>query len=275
MVRVHSNVDDFPLAKTPTKMKVNILGQVFGKLKPVERIIKIRPNGKKVICYDCECECGNTVLFPMQYLTSGRRKDCGCVKRIVHLDIVDRISKGNDYHKNYRREYTKTEFGFLNKLYYAMASRNREKGFGELPFSVQEFTTKFIKHYSFVKLFENYKNSGFDRGLAPSIDRINPNLGYFYENMQFVTSKENAEKGLQEFKLVKSRPISMYDYKTKELIMKFDCVKDAVTYTGSQQGNISKVLNGNRNKTGGYYFEYDQKEDSDVLTKIKQMLGKE
>lgn len=143
MVRVHSNVDDFPLAETPTKMKVNILGQVFGKLKPV------------------------------------------------------------------------------------------------------------------------------------SIDRINPNLGYFYENMQFVTSKENAEKGLQEFKLVKSRPISMYDYKTKELIMKFDCVKDAVTYTGLQQGNISKVLNGNRNKTGGYYFEYDQKEDSDVLTKIKQMLGKE
>ena len=35
MVRVHSNVDDFPLAETPTKMKVNILGQVFGKLKPV------------------------------------------------------------------------------------------------------------------------------------------------------------------------------------------------------------------------------------------------
>ncbi|WP_423246770.1 hypothetical protein [Staphylococcus capitis] len=42
-----------------------------------------------------------------------------------------------------------------------------------------------------------------------------------------------------------------------------------------QQGNISKVLNGDRNKTGGYYFEYDQKEDSDALTKIKQILGKE
>ena len=57
--------------------------------------------------------------------------------------------------------------------------------------------------------------------------------------------------------------------------MKFDCVKDVVTYTGLQQGNISKVLNGDRNKTGGYYFEYDQKEDSDALTKIKQILGKE
>lgn len=274
MARVYTYADSLPDAVTSSEIRKDITGDRFGKLVTIKRVVKIRPDGKNMTCYECVCDCGNKVLFPMKYLREGKRKDCGCIRRIAHLDIADKLVKDDKFHAKYRREYTKTEFGFLNKLYFAMASRNREKGFGELPFSIHEFTKKYINHYSFVHLFEDYKNSGFDRNLAPSIDRINPNLGYFYENMQFVTTQENTEKATKEFKLVKSRPISMYDYKTKELIMKFDCVKDAVEYTGLHQGNISKVLNGDRNKAGNYYFKYDEKKESDVLVKIKELLGK-
>lgn len=48
---------------------------------------------------------------------------------------------------------------------------------------------------SFLSLYENWQNSGFCQRLAPSIDRIDNNRGYEFNNMQWLTLGQNAKKG--------------------------------------------------------------------------------
>jgi hypothetical protein len=48
---------------------------------------------------------------------------------------------------------------------------------------------------TFWELYEAYKNSGYDRKLAPSVDRVDSRRGYIIENMEFVTHSENSRRG--------------------------------------------------------------------------------
>lgn len=275
MVKVCSIFDSMPTSKTNTETRIDITNHRFGKLVAKERIVKIRPSGKYVTCYKCLCDCGNEVLYSMQYLRSGHRRDCGCEIPIVHLDITKDLNyQSKDYNNEYRRRYRKTPTGYLNNLYHGMNERNKANGFGKLPFTAKEFSDKYSKHYDYLKLFEEYKNKDFKKDYAPSIDRINPKLGYFYENMQFISWKDNKEKSYQERKFTKSAPIDMYEFKTGKFLMSFGSVSDAAKYTKLQQSNITKNLKGLRNRVGSYTFKYANKKESDIYLKIKSILNK-
>ncbi|MNU96646.1 hypothetical protein D3C71_866910 [compost metagenome] len=47
----------------------------------------------------------------------------------------------------------------------------------------------------FYKLFGDYRESGFERKLSPSVDRIDSSLGYEISNMEWVTMSENSRRG--------------------------------------------------------------------------------
>ena len=47
-------------------------------------------------------------------------------------------------------------------------------------------------------LYKNWKENKFMQKLTPSVDRINPNLGYIPSNIQFLTYSENTSKGNKE-----------------------------------------------------------------------------
>ena len=47
-------------------------------------------------------------------------------------------------------------------------------------------------------LYKNWIDSGWRRDLTPSIDRINNRRGYSLDNMQFLTFRQNALKGVYE-----------------------------------------------------------------------------
>lgn len=275
MVKVKTYVDDLPEVKEKVRTRIDLTNQRFGKLVAKERVVKKRDNGRKIICYNCVCDCGNEFLYPMQYLRNGQRRDCGCEKPIVHLGISEDLNyKNENYYKKYKKRYRRTSKGYLRNLYHGMNERNRNKGFGDLPFSLDDFVNKYIKHYDFVMLFEIYMNSDFDKNYAPSIDRINPNLGYFYENMQFITWKDNKEKGYKEGSRMRSRSVNMFDYKTGELLMTFNSANEASHHMNLQQSNIVKNLKGIRNKVKNYNFEYADEQESDIYLKIKSVLRK-
>jgi hypothetical protein len=48
------------------------------------------------------------------------------------------------------------------------------------------------------ELYENWKANKYILKLSPSVDRINPNLGYEPTNIQFLTHSENTSKGNRE-----------------------------------------------------------------------------
>lgn len=59
--------------------KVNIIGQVFGKLRVIRKDSDFYfPSGSHSEKYLCECECGNLVVVGRKNLLSGNSKSCGC-----------------------------------------------------------------------------------------------------------------------------------------------------------------------------------------------------
>ncbi len=128
-------------------------------------------------------------------------KDC---KKPVHSHGLC----GPHAHKRYRKLnpnvdkiYEKTPKGFLMRLYRNMQSR--VEGIQKLKFHLykgkyllprQEFYLWAENHPSFLKLFNYYISSGYDRKKAPSVDRINPDLGYELDNMEWVTMSENSRR---------------------------------------------------------------------------------
>ena len=66
------------------------------------------------------------------------------------------------------------------------------KGLGLLEKS--EFIAWALADSVYNRMFSAYEASGFDRGLAPTIDRIDTQRGYVTGNIQFLSTKENATK---------------------------------------------------------------------------------
>lgn len=63
----------------------DLTGKKFGKLTVISRATDyIKPNGHKIIQWDCLCECGNKTIVRGEYLKSGHTKSCGCDKSISH-----------------------------------------------------------------------------------------------------------------------------------------------------------------------------------------------
>lgn len=105
---------------------------------------------------------------------------------------------------HYTKKYEKSPKGFLMRLYRNMQSRvtgvQKQKAHLYLDkeilsredFYIWANKTTFIR---FTEMFDVYKNSSFDRKLAPTVDRIDSSKGYFPENMRWLTHSENSRLG--------------------------------------------------------------------------------
>jgi hypothetical protein len=56
------------------------------------------------------------------------------------------------------------------------------------------FYTWSLDDGSFNSLFAAWESANYDHKLTPSINRINPNLGYEPENIEWITHSENSKK---------------------------------------------------------------------------------
>lgn len=100
------------------------------------------------------------------------------------------------------KKYEKTPNGYLMRTYRNMESR--VKGIQKLKAHLyegrcilgrEEFYQWSLGCGIFIKLFNNYVESGFDMKLAPSIDRIETDKGYEIGNIRWITHSENSRLG--------------------------------------------------------------------------------
>lgn len=118
--------------------------------------------------------------------------------------------KRKDYQKVYRlrtgnsstSKYEKTKKGFLMRLYRNMKSRiegvqkakfHLYAGCSLLP--KETFYEWSLASEVFHQLFEEWEQSGYERKLAPSVDRVDSFRGYELDNMEWVTMSENSRRG--------------------------------------------------------------------------------
>ena len=72
--------------------KHDLENKKFGKLTALRLLeIKVKPNGKKVAIWECQCDCGKVVQVIRGELTSGHVKSCGCLRSAKALDIKGKI----------------------------------------------------------------------------------------------------------------------------------------------------------------------------------------
>lgn len=99
-------------------------------------------------------------------------------------------------------KYEKTKRGFLMRLYRNMESRvsgvQKQKYhlYSNKSILNRELFYEWAEsNKTFHDLFRSWEESGYQRKLTPSVDRIDSSLGYFVENMEFVTHSENSRRG--------------------------------------------------------------------------------
>lgn len=101
----------------------------------------------------------------------------------------------------YTKKYEKTEKGYLMRSYRNMLSRvmgvqkTKSHLYKGLDILSKEDFINWSLETNFKDLLLGYEESGYDRKLAPSVDRIDSILGYTIGNIRWITHSENSRLG--------------------------------------------------------------------------------
>lgn len=105
-------------------------------------------------------------------------------------------------HNEETHKYEKTPKGFLMRKYRNMQSRvtgiQKLKAHlykGKYLLGREEFYLWAFNSDDFNRLYTDWVESGYDRRLCPTVDRIDAKYGYFLENMRWLTHSENSSLG--------------------------------------------------------------------------------
>jgi len=112
-----------------------------------------------------------------------------------------------------------------------------------------------VKKPKFLRLFDQWAMSGYQKNLIPSIDKINPLGNYCFNNIQIMTWAENNKKGRKERNITQGKRIIQLK-SNGEVVKKFISITDAYKETGIDFRQISSVLCGRAKTAHGYKFEY-------------------
>lgn len=157
----------------------DLTGKPYGMLTVIARAEdKVYPSGQKHLMWLCKCECGNTVIVPGQCLTKGSSRSCGC-------------STGNFIkQQKIRHEGSKTK---LYRIWQAMKRRcynsksQDYKDYGGRGITVdQRWKEDFQAFYDDVSKLPHFGEEGY------TLNRIDNNANYAYENIEWATDKEQA-----------------------------------------------------------------------------------
>ena len=158
--------------------------------------------------------------------------------------------------------YNKSTPTLLAKKVYASQCLNSINRGHPLPsYSLSEFENWLVTQPHFNSLYSAWVDSGYQKDLAPSADRLDPNMPYCLSILELVTWRENLSRGANSRKinelLVNQRAVAAYN-KDGTLHKEYLSMAEAMREFGgkaAQSWGISSVCNGVPVKDGkGYYY---------------------
>lgn len=131
-------------------------------------------------------------------------------------------------------------------------------------YTIEELQQWCLAQPQYHKLHEDWVNSGFQRNMAPSIDRKDDYKGYTLDNIQLMTAKENLDKAFTDCASGKNtkRSLGVDQFTlTGEFIKRFPSMNLAGRALNAVNGSmISAVCNGKRNSAHGFSWKLAEEE---------------
>lgn len=155
--------------------------------------------------------------------------------------------------KDITNKFRKTPKGLLTNMYDRQRRRNKQKGFGEMGYSLQWFHDRFLNDTKFLRLFKEWEKSGYAKPLIPSIDRIDNKKGYEKNNIHLLTWGENRFKETMERR---SRKGKVYQKLNGKIIKIWGSQREIWRSLNLTQSMLSQALTGKCKTAYGYEWEY-------------------
>ena len=158
-------------------------------------------------------------------------------------------------------EYWRTPPGRISQIFAVQGVCSRQRNHPPPAYSRKELTDWAISQGLFA-LCDAWRNSGYEKALSPSVDRLDSNQGYAIGNIRLVTWAENNEKAYEDRKTCAH--ITRQNRKVRQLTLNgtpikvFDSVASASRETGIQRTNINAMCSGKPQykSVGGFLWEY-------------------
>lgn len=163
----------------------DLTGQRFGTLVVQSRA----PNKRSWTMWNCHCDCGKDVIAYSTHLIRGNSKSCGCLPK----GGIPPSGFGN-LNPNWLG-YGEISGRFWGSIYYN-ATRSKRISRQNLPCDID------IQYVWELFLSQNRKCAlsgieiGFNKPVTASLDRIDSNLGYVKNNVQWVHKDLNRMKNI-------------------------------------------------------------------------------
>ena len=154
------------------------------------------------------------------------------------------------------QRYRNTMKGFLTNTYSKQRERNKQRGHGPLPYTLKEFHDYAKGLQNLEELFNKYIESGREKDLYPSFDRIDNSKGYSLDNIQLMTWAENNAKDRHTHRAI---AVEQWSKDRTTFIASFASAREASDSTGVQRSKISNVCSGLRKSSGGYWWKKAEK----------------
>lgn len=149
--------------------------------------------------------------------------------------------------KSQCKEYAKTIKGLAHRIFTAQKRRSILRGHPSPTYTLKEFIKWMVAAPSFANIYEEWLNSGCQKLLTPSADRLDDYKGYSFDNLRLVTWGENDRKAAEDVKMgrnnKRSKAVMQYS-KKGELIAEYWSVMEADRQTSADFRNISKCCHG-------------------------------
>ena len=151
--------------------------------------------------------------------------------------------------------FRRTRKGVSLAIFRSQKLHSSRRGFGFPMYTLEEFREWIYSQSNFKYLFDAWVASNYEKKSKPSVDRINDNLGYTFENMRLTSFDKNIRKSRGNISII--TPIKQYDL-NGAYIKTFRSQQDAVRKIGMSQGNLWVSLNKDfmQHKCYGFYWRY-------------------
>lgn len=147
---------------------------------------------------------------------------------------------------------------YYTQVYSSVRYKSKRRGDNMPKFNKQELI-KWLVDNGVESMWIKYIESGYDKNVKPSIDRIDDYGSYTFGNMQLITWRENQIKGVNSKKhhnachnRQNTKKVGLVKNLEDSVIIVFDSLNECATWLGVHKVSVSRVLCGQRKTIKGW-----------------------